>query len=98
MDADWCSHADIDSGVPRAHQRVFAASPIVFDVVGFMPDFSGGGDGRDTMPAATFGVRRPVLDAAVHVVAPPHGGGGYTQGAHPCLRTHVSALVICWRK
>ena len=24
--------------------------------------------------------------------------GGYAQGAHPCLRTYVSALVICWRK
>ena len=28
----------------------------------------------------------------------PAWGGGHTQGAHPCLRTYVSALVICWRK
>ena len=28
----------------------------------------------------------------------PHAGGGYTQGAHLCLRTYASALVICWRE
>ena len=28
----------------------------------------------------------------------PTWGGGHAQGAHPCLRTCVSTLVICWRK
>ena len=63
---DCCRQADVDSGVPRAHQRVFAASLMVFDVVSFMPDFSSGGDNRDTiLPVATLGFRRTVLDAAV---------------------------------
>ena len=56
MGANHCSHGDVNSGVPRAHQRVFAASLTVFDVVSFMPDFSGGGDNRDTLlPAVTLG-------------------------------------------
>ena len=66
VDAGCCRQADVDSGVPRAHQRAFAASLIVFDVVGFMPDFSSGGDDRITiLPAATLGFRRPVLHVAV---------------------------------
>ena len=66
VDADHCSHGDASSGVPRAHQHAFAASRTVFDVVGFMPVFSGGGDDRDALlPAATLAFRRPVMDAAV---------------------------------
>ena len=66
VDADRCSHADVDSGVPRAHRCAFAASLIVFGVVGFMPDFSSSGDDRDTiLPAATLGFRRPVLYAGM---------------------------------
>ena len=64
--ANHCSHGDVNSGVPRAHQRVFAASLTVFDVVCFMPDFSGGGDNKDTLlPAVTLGFRRLVMDAGV---------------------------------
>ena len=66
VDAVCCSYADVDSSVPRAHQRLLAASQIVFDVVVFVPDFSSGGDDRDTiLPAASLGFRRTVLDAAV---------------------------------
>ena len=39
---------------------------VVFDVVCFIPDFSDGGDNKDTLlPAVTLGCRRPVMDAGV---------------------------------
>ena len=48
-------------------------------------------------PLDPYQCLRLCLCMSLHSGAPAWGCG-CTQGAHPCLRTHVSALVICWRK
>ena len=66
MDVNCCSLADVDSSVPRARQRLVAASQIVFDAVVFVPGCNNGGGDRGTiLPAASLGFRRTVPGAAV---------------------------------